>query len=301
MYRMKLRAVVTGGAGFIGSHLVDLLVERGYQVVVLDNLSTGTRNQVHPDATLVVADVTRRAEILPHIEEHDVVFHLAGSISVPYSLAHPEETYLTNVGGTVNVLSVAKEQRARRVVFISSAAVYGNQAVPVSEDATPRPLSPYGIEKLVGEQYCQLFSRVYGLSTVSIRPFNIYGPRQTIVDGALIPTLITKSLKGEALTVVGSGAQLRDFVYVTDVVSALALVGEATQPLTGEVFNAGSGVGTPVSEVAKLIGGSVEHLPARTEIQDSVADISALTGAVGWKPDVALHEGIRRTIEAFTL
>lgn len=301
MYRMKMRAVVTGGAGFIGSHLVDLLVERGYQVVVLDNLSTGKRNQIHPDATLVVADVTRRAEILPHIEEHDVVFHLAGSISVPYSLAHPEETYLTNVGGTVNVLSVAKEQHARRVVFISSAAVYGNHMVPVSEDAAPRPLSPYGIEKLVGEQYCQLFSRVYELSTVSIRPFNIYGPRQTTVDGALIPTLITKSLKGEALTVVGSGAQLRDFVYVTDVVSALALVGEAAQPFVGEVFNAGSGVGTPVIEVAKLIGGSVEHLPARTEIQDSIADISALTSTVGWKPDVALHEGIRRTVEALSL
>lgn len=299
MGSMNKRVVVTGGAGFIGSHLVDLLVARDYQVVVLDNLSTGTRDQVHPDAALVVADVTRRAELIPHIHEGDLVFHLAGSISVPYSLAHPEETYITNVGGVVNVLSVAKEAHSHRVVFISSAAVYGNQDVPVSEDARPRPLSPYGIEKLVGEQYCQLFSRVYGLSTVSIRPFNIYGPRQTSVDGALIPTLITKSKRGEPLTIVGSGEQLRDFVYVADVVRALAAVGEAAQPLVGEVFNAGSGVGTPVIDVAKLIGGSIEHLPARTEIQDSVADIAAIARAVSWKPTVALEEGIQRTKETF--
>ncbi len=298
---MHARAVVTGGAGFIGSHLVDELVHAGHTVRVIDNLSTGKREQVNPRAELVVADVTDREALAAYLEEGDLVFHLAGSISVPYSLKHPEETYSTNIGGTVNVLSVAAEKRAVRVVFISSAAVYGDQEVPVGETAQLAPLSPYGIEKVVGEQYCQLFSRIYNLSTVSIRPFNVYGPRQSSQDGALIPTLLGKSIRGEPLSIVGSGEQLRDFVFVTDVARALLSVGVSETRFTGEVFNAGSGVGTPVRTIAEMVGGTIEHLPARTEIRDSVADVRALQGAVGWSADVPLADGLRRTREAFSV
>jgi len=294
------QTVVTGGAGFIGSHVVDVLLREGYSVRIVGNLSTGRREQVPESAELVVADVTDGARMKELISGTDFVFHLAGSISVPYSIEHPGETCHNNIVGTVNVLEAARVGGASRVVFISSAAVYGEQPIPVSEDAPLAPLSPYGLEKLVGEEYCRLYSRIHGLSTASIRPFNVYGPRQTAVSGALIPSLLTRAARGEPLVITGSGKQLRDFVYVEDLARALVGVGVADTRFLGDAFNVGSGVGTPVLDIAKRIYDAIEHTEARLEIKDSVADITKIGNAIGWRPEVSLEDGMQRTKEAFS-
>jgi len=294
------KATVTGGAGFIGSHVVDALVREGYSVRVIDNLSTGRTEYVSREAELVVADVTDGARMKELIKSPGVVFHLAGSISIPYSIEHPAETCRNNVEGTVNVLEAARAAGATRVVFISSAAVYGEQAVPASEEAHCAPLSPYGLEKLIGEEYCKLYSRIHGLSTAAIRPFNIYGPRQSAVSGALVPSLLVRAARAEPLIVTGSGEQLRDFVYVEDLAQALVGVGIADTPFLGEVFNVGSGSGTSVLELATLVSDAIEHTKARFEIKDSIANITKIKEAIGWHPKVGLEDGMRRTKEAFS-
>ncbi|MFQ5541072.1 MAG: NAD-dependent epimerase/dehydratase family protein [Candidatus Paceibacteria bacterium] len=293
------KVVVTGGAGFIGTALVYVLVENGYDVHVIDNFSTGSRNNVHSNATYHEYDITRDyAEYQNVFVGAHAVFHLAARISVSYSLAHPNETS-DNILGTIQTLCAAKEANVKCVLFVSSAAVYGDQPVPVSENSACEPLSPYGLEKLTGEEYCKLFSRVYNLPTVSVRLFNIYGPRQTNKDGALIPTLLEKTKRGEVVVLFGTGDQLHDFIFVDDAVSAMIQLVFSGASFHGEVFNLGSGTGTPVKDVFNLIAKNIEQKPARLEITDSVADISLITERIAWKPTTGLEEGIRKTQEAY--
>lgn len=289
------KAVVTGGAGFIGSHLVDGLVEAGYETHVIDNLCAGKRELVNPKATLHVSDVRDLAGMGPLFDGADIVFHLAALPRVQDSIDDPDLTHEVNVTGTLNVLLAASRAKVRRLVFTSSAATYGDQdKLPLSEDSEPTPKSPYGLHKHIGELYAKLWNSVYGLETVSLRYFNVYGPRQS-AEGSY-PLVIAKFMdlrkKGKPLTITGTGEQTRDFVHVSDIVRANLLAAESPKVGTGEVINIGSGIETSVREIAALIGGPVEHVPARLEPSRSVASVGKALELLGWRAEVDLKDGI---------
>lgn len=293
---IQKKAVVTGGAGFIGSHLVDGLVEAGYDVHVIDNLCAGKKEHIDPKAKLYIKDIRSFVEIAPIFEGADVVFHLAALPQVQGSIDDPATTHEVNVTGTLNVLMAASRAKVRRFVFTSSAAVYGDQdTMPLSEEMESTPKSPYGLHKYIGEIYSKLWNTVYGMETVSLRYFNVYGPRQS-VDGSY-PLVIAKFMdlkkKGKPLTIVGTGEQTRDFVHVSDIVRANLRAAESSNVGKGEVMNIGSGKETSVKAVAELIGGMVEYIPARFEPSHSVASIARAKEYLGWEPSMTLEKGIK--------
>src|SRR5579864_8599110 len=216
-------ALVTGGAGFIGSHLVDALLGRGARVRVLDNFATGRRAQVNPAADLIEADIRDSGTIGRAFDGVDCVFHVAARPRVMFSIAHPLEAHLTNVVGTLNVLLAAREARVRRFIFSGSSSVYDDQtAIPLRESMTPQPLNPYALQKLTGEQYTRLFHRLFGMSTLTLRYFNVYGPRMA-TEGAYVTVIgvfIRERIAGRPLTIHGDGSQRRDFTHVRDAVRA---------------------------------------------------------------------------------
>ncbi|MDO8482759.1 MAG: NAD-dependent epimerase/dehydratase family protein [bacterium] len=289
------KVVVVGGAGFIGSHVADALVERGFEVHVIDNLSGGKKENLNPKAVFHKADIRNIEEIKPAIKGAKFVFHLAALPRVQYSIEHPAETHEVNVTGMQNVLIAAHEGGVKRVVYSASSSAYGDQkTMPLVETMIPNPKSPYGLHKYVGEVYMKLWSDVYGLETVSLRYFNVYGPRIN-PDGAY-PLAIGKFLKlrqaGKPLTIWGDGTQTRDFTHVHDVVRANLLASESRKVGKGEVINIGAGKNFSMNEVAKLIGGPVVHEPARLEPHDTLADNSLAHKLLGWKSEVTLEEGI---------
>ncbi|KKT44583.1 MAG: hypothetical protein UW34_C0009G0001 [Parcubacteria group bacterium GW2011_GWA2_44_15] len=293
--KKKEKVVVVGGAGFIGSHVSDALIARGFEVHVVDNLSGGKKENINPKAVFHKADIRNLEEIKFVINGAKYVFHLAALPRVQYSIEHPAETHDINVTGTQNVLIAAQEGGAQRVIYSASSSAYGDQKVmPLVETMTPNPKSPYGLHKYVGEVYMKVWSGVYGLKTVSLRYFNVYGPRMN-PDGAY-PLAIGKFFKlrqaGEPLTIWGDGTQTRDFTHVRDVVSANLLAAESDKVGKGEVINIGAGKNFSINEVAKLIGGPVVHEPARLEPHDTLADNSLAKKLLGWKPEVTLEEGI---------
>lgn len=289
------KVVVTGGAGFIGSHLVEALIEKGFQVEVIDNLVAGKREQVDARATLHIADIRDLDAIAPIIDGAQVVFHLAALPSVPYSIENPGETHEVNVTGTLNVLIASARGKVKRVIYSSSSAVYGDQEIlPICEDARGEPKSPYGLHKRMGEEYMTLFAALYSIETVSLRYFNLYGPRQKS-EGAyasVIAKFIACHNANEPLPVVGDGTQTRDFVNVSDVVCANIAAMESEQVGKGEAVNVGGGVGLSVLEIAQLTGGPIKNIPPRVEIRDSVADIKRAQKLLGWGPSIAVEEGI---------
>lgn len=289
----KKHAVVTGGAGFIGSHLARALLARGYTVSVIDSLVAGKKEHVPQGATLQVADV-RDADRLPALlHGADIVFHLAALPRVEYSLQHPVETHEVNVTGTVNVLGAV--EKGTRVVLASSAAVYGNvEAALLSEDLAGSPVSPYGLHKYVSEKYLTLAHTLYGIPTVSLRFFNVYGPGAD-PDGpyALVIGKFLKLRKeGKPLTIVGDGTQTRDFVNVRDIVAALIAAGESSNVGNGEVLNIGTGRGTSVNELADAFGGEREYIAPRIEPKTSCADVRKAKELLGFEAQVTLTEGI---------
>ncbi|KKU57212.1 MAG: hypothetical protein UX81_C0042G0003 [Parcubacteria group bacterium GW2011_GWA2_47_12] len=291
----KCKAVVTGGAGFIGSHIADALIERGFEVHIIDNLSGGKRENVNAQAVFHKIDIRNLEDITPIIKGAKFVFHLAALPRVQYSIEHPVETHEVNVTGTQNVLIAARECGVKRVVYSASSSAYGDQKVmPLVETMTPNPKSPYGLHKYVGEVYARVWSEIYGLETVSLRYFNVYGPRIN-PDGAY-PLAIGKFFKlrrtGKPLTIWGDGTQTRDFTHVRDVVRANLLAAESPKVGKGEVINIGAGRNFSINDVAKLIGGSIVHEPARLEPHDTLADNSLAKKLLGWKPEVTLEEGI---------
>jgi UDP-glucose 4-epimerase len=281
-----MRALVTGGAGFIGSHLVDALVARGDQVTVLDDLSTGRRENVNPGAELRVASIAEPLEPF----DADLVFHLAAQIDVRRSVADPRFDLAVNVGGTMNVAEAAG---AARLVFASTGgAIYGDtDVVPTPESATERPLAPYGQAKLAAEGYL----RVLGANATALRFANVYGPRQDpLGEGGVCAIFCGAAVGGRAATVFGSGEQTRDFVYVGDVVDACLTAAEANQ---FGPFNVGTGVETTVLSLAQELGIAVERKPARQgEVERSCLDTSAIAEALGWRAQVPLAEGLARTL-----
>ncbi|MFA5736577.1 MAG: NAD-dependent epimerase/dehydratase family protein [Candidatus Paceibacterota bacterium] len=293
------KIIITGGAGFIGSNLTDQMVKRGDEIYVIDNLSGGKRENVNPAAIFYQKDVANFSEIRPIFEGIDYVFHLAALPSVPYSIEYPLETNQINVGGTLNVLLAAKEAKVKKVIYSASSAVYGDQPImPLTEDMPAQPKSPYGLQKYIGEMYCRIFSEVYELSTVCLRYFNVYGPRQN-TEGAyalVIGKFLKQKDKGLPMTITGDGTQTRDFTSVHDVVRANILAME--KPVGGgEVLNIGAGCNHSINEIAKMIGGSIEHIPARFEPHDTRADNNKAKKMLTWEPRVSLEEGLKELIE----
>jgi UDP-glucose 4-epimerase len=308
---MSRRALVTGGAGFIGSHLCDGLLEAGWQVRVLDDFSTGREaNLAHlaERLTLVRGDLRDAAlldRLLPGVE---VVFHEGAVASVPRSVAEPERTHDVNLTGTLRVLEGARRAGVRRVVFASSSSAYGDTPeLPKVETMAPCPLSPYALQKYGAERYCQLYHRLYGLETVALRYFNIYGPRQDPRSeyAAVIPRFARACLAGEAPTVYGDGEQTRDFTFVADAVAANLRAADAPRA-AGEVINVAGGRRVSLNELLRVIRELTgTRAPARYQaarpgdVRDSLADLSRARELLGYEPQVDLRTGLARTIEHF--
>jgi nucleoside-diphosphate-sugar epimerase len=301
--------VVTGGAGFIGSHLVEQLVSGGHQVVVLDDFSTGRRENIAPwldRITLIEGSITDTAACRQAINGADIVFHQAALPSVPRSVQEPVASHDANATGTLNVLIAARDAKVKRVVYAASSSAYGDTAeLPKHEGMVPRPLSPYAVAKLSGEHYCRAFFNAYGLPTVSLRYFNVFGPRQdpTSAYAAVIPKFIAAAQSGDAPTIFGDGEQTRDFTFVSNAVHANLLACYAGPAAFGEVFNVGCGERITINRIWSLIRSltgstsKAQHAPPRTgDIRDSLASLARIGEVLGYQPIVPLEEGIRRTL-----
>lgn len=301
-----MQALVTGGAGFIGSHLVDRLLREGHRVRVLDDLSTGKRENLSPHAELIVGDVCNAAQVDAAARGCEVVFHEAAVVSVPASITDPQRSHDVNIQGTLNVLLAAREQRVRRVVFACSAAVYGEEpTLPKREDSAPEPISPYGIEKLAGEHYVLAWARLYGVEGVALRYFNVFGPRQDPRSpySGVISIFVDRATSRSEVTLYGDGEQSRDFIFVDDVVTANMLAATALTA-SGRTYNIGRGERTTLNALlgtlAKIVGTEIiaKHEPARDgDIRHSVADITRARSELGFAPKVTVEAGLRALIE----
>lgn len=301
-----MNILVTGGAGFIGSHIAHRFVQMGHRVRIFDNLSTGKLQNLEgfeSSVEFVRGDVREAEHLRDAMKGIHVVFHEAAIVSVPYSVEHPQETHDVNLQGTLNVIQAARAQGARRVVFASSAAVYGvAPEQPKAEFLVPSPVSPYGVEKLASEHYLHVAHRLYGLETVALRYFNVFGPRQDPSSpySGVISIFVNRALEGRAPTIFGDGAHSRDFVFVDNVVDAN--VAAATSPsVSGQVFNVGCGQQTTlldlVTQLQTLSGRTMapHFAPERAgDIRQSMADISRARQELGYEPKVSAQEGLRR-------
>lgn len=302
--------VVTGGAGFIGSNLVRVLAKEN-EVIVIDDLSTGNLENIkdlidNQSIKFVEGSITNLGLIQKTFKNVDYVFHEAAIPSVPRSVKDPVKSNYANVNGTLNVLVAARDNRVEKVVYASSSSVYGDMPVlPKKEDMKPRPLSPYAVSKLVGEYYCQVFTEVYGLSTVSLRYFNVYGPWQNPLSeyAAVVPKFINRALNDESPIVFGDGTQTRDFTFVGDTVNANIL---AMKSNLGGVFNIAGGKRISINELAqlvmKIIGRDLDVVyddPRLGDIRDSLADISKAKEELGYEPRFDLTKGLEETLQWF--
>jgi nucleoside-diphosphate-sugar epimerase len=304
---MPGKALVTGGGGFIGSHLVDRLLRDGNEVRVLDNFATGHRENllgVDGEIELVEGDIQSYERVHNAVRGCELVFHLAALPSVPRSIQDPLTSTASNVTGTLNVLLAARDEDVRRIVFASSSSVYGPQReFPQREEAAARPISPYGVSKLAAEGYCRAFTRVYGLETVALRYFNVFGPRQDPLSqyAAVIPKFITAVLRGERPVVFGDGEQSRDFTYIDNTVDGTVLAGSA-EGAEGETFNVACGEATTLNElvrhIGELSGKPVEATYAERQPGDldrSLADISRAREVLAYEPAVDIRAGLEKT------
>ena len=292
-----MKSIVTGGAGFIGSHVVDALVARGDEVHIIDNFSTGKREHVNPAATLHEKDIREFDAIAPIFAGASLVFHCAALARVQPSIKDPRTSHDVNSKGTINILVAVRDAGVKRVVYSASSSVYGNQdALPLHEEMEARPMSPYALQKYTGELSCRLFSQIYGIETVSLRYFNVYGSRQTTeTDGAYATVngiFLGQRASGRALTVVPDGTQSRDFTHVVDVVRANLLAAESSHVGEGEVINIGTGKSYTMNEVAAMIGGPTTWLEPRIEPKATLADIRKAKALLGWEPAVDFQDGI---------
>jgi UDP-glucose 4-epimerase len=302
------RAIVTGGAGFIGSHMADLLLEEGFEVRVIDNLVTGRRENIaahigNPRFSFHEMDLCDLAASAPVFDGVDYVFHFGGIGDIVPSIERPAEYMRANVQGTVAALEGSRRAGVRKFVYAASSSCYGLADVPTPETAPIRPEYPYALSKYLGECAVLHWGQIYDMPVVSIRMFNVYGPRvrTTGAYGAVFGVFLTQKLHGQPFTVVGDGTQRRDFVYVTDVARAFLLVAEST--VRGEVFNVGAGNPQPINRLVELLEGPLVHMPKRPGEPDCTwADISKIQATLGWKPVVPFEDGVAamlRDIEAW--
>ena len=293
------RAVVTGGAGFIGSHMVDLLVARGYSVVVIDNFATGraenlAQHRGEPRVDLHEIDMCTVAADSRLFKGVDHVFHFGGIGDIVPSIERPLEYMRANVNGTLAVLEASRHAGVRKFVYAASSSCYGLATeLPTTEQAAIRPEYPYAVSKYLGESAALHWGQVYRLPVISIRMFNVYGPRvrTTGAYGAVFGVFLAQKLHGKPFTVVGDGSQRRDFVYVTDVARAYLMAAESGE--TGQVFNLGAGDPQTINRLIELMGGDVVHVPRRPGEPDCTwADVGRIQRALGWKPEVSFPEGV---------
>ena len=309
-----MKVLITGGGGFIGSHLVREVVARGGQVVVLDNFSTGRRENlagILEDIKLVEGDVRSYERVHTAMRGCDFVLHQAALPSVPRSVQDPLTSTEANVTGTLNVLLNARDAGVRRVVFASSSSIYGaNPALPKREDLSPEPMSPYAVSKLAGEGFCRSFRNVYGLECLSLRYFNVFGPRQDPLSeyAAVVPNFMTACLDGSRPRIFGDGEQSRDFTYVDNVVDANMRALEADERVAGQVYNVACGervtLNALLHTLRELTGSDVEaeyDLPRAGDVRHSLADVTRAREDLGYAPQIGLREGLRRTLETFAV
>ncbi|MEK7173357.1 MAG: NAD-dependent epimerase/dehydratase family protein [Patescibacteria group bacterium] len=289
------KIIVTGGAGFIGSHLVNRLIEDGFAVEVVDNLSHGKKENVNSRARLHVADIRDSANLNHVFKGAKYVFHLAALARVQPSIIDPKSTHDVNINGTLNVLLAAKAAKVKRVIYSTSSSAYGNQKkLPIREDAELRPLSPYALQKYIGELYCRLFSDIYGLETVSLRYFNVYGPGAP-TNGAyamMMGKFLDQRKRGQPMTIVPDGRQSRSFTHVSDVVGANMLAMKSVKVGKGEAINIGGVKSYSVLEVAKMIGGPTVFIEPRLEPKRSLPDLKKAKKLLGWTPKITLEQGV---------
>ncbi len=305
------KAVVTGGAGFVGSHLSEELSKRGYQLVIVDNLSTGKRENIasiidNKNVEFIKGSITDLPLLQKAFKDADYVFHLAAAASVPKSIENPQESHEVNVTGTLNVLIAARDNKVKKVVNVSSCAIYGDApGLPKKEDMPVNPLSPYSVTKLAAEEYCQIFQQVYRLPTVSLRYFNIFGPRQNPDSeySAAIPKFIKLKLQGKTVDIYGDGKATRDYVYVSDAVTALITAAESD---ASGIYNIGSGKSITINELVELIsrltGNNTPPVygpPRPGDVLHSLGDASKAR-AFGYSPSYSLEEGLKETIRYMT-
>jgi len=303
-----MRVLVTGGGGFIGSHLVDRLRTLGHEVRVLDSFATGRRENIShlSDVDLVEGDIQSYERTHAATRGCDAVLHQAALPSVPRSVQDPLMTNVANVTGTLNLLLAARDNGVRRVVYASSSSVYGaTEVLPKEESHRPAPISPYAVSKLAGEGYCHAFSSIYGLECIALRYFNVFGPRQDPNSqySAVIPRFIAAGLEGRRPTIFGDGEQSRDFTYVDNVVDANLLAMESDKGV-GEVFNVACGERVTLNQMVAHLGDALgtpieaESQPPRTgDVRHSHAEIGRAHATLGYRPSVLFAEGLRRTLE----
>ena len=298
-----MRCLVTGGAGFIGSHLVELLISEGHEVIALDNLTSGRLKNLssvseNPKFSFINADIRDVSSLAPLFKGVDWVFHLAGLADIVPSIEMPEQYFNTNVTGTFNVLECAKASGVKRLIYAASSSSYGiPEHYPTGEDSPIQPQYPYALTKYMGEELVLHWARVYRLPTVSLRLFNVYGirSRTTGAYGAVFGVFLAQKLNGSPLTVVGDGSQTRDFTYVTDV--ARAFLAAAKSDVSGEAMNVGSGNHYSVNSLVKLLGGEVQHIPKRPGEPDcTFAQVDKIQEMLGWKAKVSFEEGVKKML-----
>ena len=290
-----MKCIVVGGAGFIGSNLVDKLIEDGHEVLVIDDRSTGKLENINKKAEWYNNDISCMTNF-SMFEGVDVVFHLAAKARVQPSIENPVDFNSTNVSGTLNMLKACVDYGVKRFVYSSSSSVYGNvEQLPTPEEHKLNPMSPYALQKLIGEQYCKLFSELYGLETVCLRYFNVYGERQ-LLEGAyclVMGIFAQQRLNGKPMTIRGDGEQRRDFTYVGDVVDANIKCMDYPLELNGDVFNIGNGDNRSVNQLADMIGGDRVNVEPVIEPKETLADNSKAKRVLGWKTTVKIEDWIK--------
>jgi UDP-glucose 4-epimerase len=306
-----VKVLVTGGGGFIGSHVVEGLLRAGHDVRVLDNFATGRRENLQPmlgEIEVVEGDIQSYERVHNAVSGCELVLHQAALPSVPRSVQDPLTSNAINVTGTLNLLLASRDAAIQRFVFASSSSVYGaNATLPKHEELTPLPISPYAVAKLAGEGFCRSFWEVFRLETVALRYFNVFGPRQDPLSqyAAVIPNFITACLSGSAPVVYGDGEQSRDFTYVENVVQA-NIEAMTAREVAGKIFNVAAGERTSLNQLLELLGRTVgrrieprHEAPRAGDVRHSQADVSRAERSLGYRPRVSLEEGLRRTLEFF--
>ena len=301
---MKKKAVITGGAGFIGSNLAKVLIAAGWDTHLIDRDPAFRRETLPKEAFVHELDIRNTEDIIPIMQDADVVFHTAAVPRVPYSIEHPVETTDQNITGTVSVLTAAARAKVRRVVYSASSSAYGgHEQMPLVETMTAAPVHPYGAQKYVGEIFATMWANLYGIETVSLRYFNVYGPGLDPNGpyALAVGRFLLARKEGTPITIYGDGTVTRDFTHVNDVVRANILAAESRKVGKGEVINIGAGNNISIQKLAEMFGGEIKYEAPRIEAHDTLADITKAKELLGWEPEITIEEGVAELKKQFGL